>query len=99
MLDSEGRPVEHGKWDPPEVNSSCYSYHDPRHREYVVKSAAEIARSLRERGDRRIAGLHVRFPATNDWYYPIKDGFYDYSPSAVAAFRDYLKSKYASAKP
>ncbi len=96
MLDYEGVPVKHEAWDGGDVNISCYSFHDPRHREFVIKTTASIAKMINQRNDKKVGGLHVRFPANNDWYYPIRDKFYDYSSSAVKAFQKFLEKKYIS---
>ncbi len=95
MLNSKGNPVEAPAWDP-YVNRACYSYHDLKHRNFVMQTAALAASKLKSLNNSKIGALHVRFPSSKDWYYPIDDEFYDYSPSAQTAFRKFLKDKYIS---
>lgn len=99
MVDASGRP-SNAVTDTSEVraNRCCYSYYDPANREFVLKTVAEITTMLRKHKELRTAGINVRFPSNNDWYYPINHEFYDYSVASQNAFREFLREKYGTVK-
>lgn len=89
MLDASGRPASAN-------NRYCFSLHAPRNRGFVRNAATETAKLLRAHPEWRGAGINFRFPGNNDWYYPIDNGFYDYSTPAQDAFRKFLRGEYGS---
>jgi len=91
MVDSQGNSVSTLKNSP---DRFYYSYYDPKNIEFITTMVKESMQYLVEDNKFRINAFHFRFPGNNDWYYPIDNGFYDYSISAQDAFRSYLKNKY-----
>lgn len=72
-----------------------YSYNDPDAWKFMERIIRDIVGHYASspRG-KYIVGWNFKYMTNSDWLYPAAKGFYDYSPPARAAYREYLKEKY-----
>ncbi len=84
-------------WDRKQFERYSYSFNDPVNRNFILQ---HIKKTVRYFENSKYADLiqswHFRAPGMNDWWYPMNNSFYDYSPAAEKEFQTFLQKKYGT---
>jgi hypothetical protein len=93
MLDANNiESGQHPKDSHSESNKTDYSYWDEYNWNFMKTLIQEVLQTYEGNPLGEIVfEWHFRHPGHNDWWYPMCDGFYDYSTPTINAYRKYLR--------